>query len=212
MDANLKSGIAYRTALSNFRKEGKALNAISVGIGHFRNYRELRRRDLITPFIKNEKDSLVSDDKVFGHCEEFYQFLQNELIPQIETKYRCNKTRSWVGHSLGGLFAFYVLFKKEPLFVNHVSLSPALWINYGNIYEFEKCYYDFKDKPKARLYLCVGSRETFNKILKGARKMNAHLEARNYQNLTYIYKEFEGETHNSEVPLALRWILPELTK
>lgn len=212
MDANLKSGIALRTALLNFRKEGKALNAISIGIGHFSNYRELRRRDLITPFVKNEKDSLVSDDKVFGHCEEFYQFLQNELIPSIESKYRCKKGRSWVGHSLGGLFAFYALFKKEPLFVNHVSLSPALWINYGNIYEFEKCYYDFKDRPRARLYLCVGSRETLNKIRKGARNMKTHLEARNYRNLSFIYKEFEGETHNSEVPLALNWILPEIAK
>jgi len=210
MDANLKSGKAFRTALQDFRNQGKALNAISIGIGHFGNYRELRRRDLITPFIKNDKDSLVSDDKVFGHCEEFYQFLQNELIPLIESKYRCKKDRSWVGHSLGGLFAFYALFKKEPLFANHISLSPALWINYGNIYEFEKRYYDFKDNPKARLYLCVGSRETLNKIRKGAREMKTHLEKRNYRNLTFIYKEFEGETHNSEVPLALKWILPEI--
>ena len=40
--------------------------------------------------------------------------------------------------------------------------------------------------------------------------MKTHLETRNYPNLTFIYKEFEGETHNSEVPLALNWILPEL--
>ncbi len=212
MDANLKSGKAFRTALSNFRKEGKSLNAISIGIGHFRNYRELRRRDLITPFIKNEKDSLISDDKVFGHCDEFYQFLRDELIPMIEAKYRCNGKRSWVGHSLGGLFAFYALFKKDPVFVNHVSLSPALWINYSNIYEFEKCYFENKDKQKATLYLCAGSKETMNKILNGARKMKTHLDSRAYPNLNFVYKEFEGESHNSEVPLALNWILPEIVR
>lgn len=209
MDANLKSGKAIRQAISDYRKEGAAINAIVVGIGHFENYRALRRRDLITPFIASG-DSLISNEENFGHCEEFYQFLQNELIPHIETNYRCTETRSWIGHSLGGLFAFYCLFKKDQLFYDHVALSPALWINHNNIYEFEKKYYTHSKTLNARLWLCTGTRETLNKILDGGRAMRQLLTERNYSQLDIRYKEFEGETHNSEVPLALEMILAEL--
>jgi uncharacterized protein len=209
MDANLKSGKAIREAILNYRKKGATINAIVVGIGHFGNYRELRRRDLITPFVPSG-DSLVSDEDNFGHCEEFYRFLQQELVPYVEKNYRCTQNRSWLGHSLGGLFAFYCLFKKEHLFRDHVALSPALWINHGNIFQFEKKYYAHSKTLNARLWLCTGTRETMNKILDGGRAMRQHLKDRNYAQLDFRYKEFEGETHNSEVPKALDMILPEL--
>jgi uncharacterized protein len=210
MDANLKSGKAMRQAILTHRQKGAAINAIFVGVGHFSNYRVLRRRDLITPFVAAPNDSLVSDEENFGHCEEFYSFLQQELIPAIEQQYRCNRDRSFVGHSLGGLFAFYCLFKKEHLFRNHVALSPALWINYNNIYSFERKYHSYSHSLDATLYLCTGTKETFNKILRGGRDMKDSLEKRNYANLTFNYKEFEGESHNSEVPKALEMILPKL--
>jgi predicted alpha/beta superfamily hydrolase len=210
MDANLKSGKEIRKAIYSSRQKGKALNAISIGIGHFGNYRELRRRDLITPFVKTAGDSLISDDNNFGHCEEFYRFLQYELIPFVEKQYRCNSTRSWVGHSLGGLFAFYCLFKKQPLFTNYVALSPALWINYSNIYDFEEKYRKQSDTLNATVYLCAGSWERLNKILTSARQMKALLDKRKYTGLHLVYREYEGETHNSEVPVALDEILPVL--
>jgi hypothetical protein len=51
---------------------------VFAGIGHFDNYHVLRRRDFITPFIKNQNDSLISDDKNYGQTENFYLFLKKE--------------------------------------------------------------------------------------------------------------------------------------
>src|SRR4030095_2609697 len=212
MDANLKSGKATRSAILGFRQKHQPINAVFVGIGHFRNYRELRRRDMITPSMPaSSGDSLIADGRYYGHCEEFYRFIQAELIPYIESKYRCKKERSWIGHSLGGLFAFYCLYKKEPIFKNYVALSPALWINESNIYQFEKRYRQQSNRLNHTLYLCVGGEETMNKILTCSRRMRDTLEVRKYEGLNFVYKEFEGETHNSEVPLALEIILPKLT-
>ena len=211
MDANLKSGKATRTAILGFRQNHEAINSIFVGIGHFRNYRELRRRDMITPSVPSASgDSLVADSKYYGHSEEFYRFIQSELIPFIESKYRCKKERSWIGHSLGGLFAFYCLFKKESIFKNYVALSPALWIDESNIYHFEKNYSRYSDSLDHTVYLCVGGNETMNKILNCSRRMRDTLELRQYKGLNFVYKEFEGESHNSEVPVALGMILPKL--
>jgi predicted alpha/beta superfamily hydrolase len=119
-DANLKSGKKLRAAIAAFNKE-QPLKAIFIGVGHFSNYRVLRRRDFITPFIKDSNDSLVSDEKNFGQSENFYLFMKEELIPYVEKNYRITSNRSYIGHSLGGLFAFYCLFRKERLFNNIVS-------------------------------------------------------------------------------------------
>lgn len=210
MGANLKSGKVLRGIISDMNTSAKPIKAVFVGVGHFSNYRELRRRDYITPFVKDAKDSLISDEKNFGQTENYYQFLENELIPHIEKTYRTTRHRSYIGHSLGGLFAYYCLFKKERLFKNYISLSSALWINYYNIFEFEKKYRIDSATLNATLYMCVGGYERLNKILSGGRKMDEYLKQNPYQQLNYSYKEYKGETHNSEVPLALKEILPEL--
>ena len=213
MDANLKSGSVLRALADSLNKSGNPINAILVGVGHFSNYRVLRRRDFITPFIKNEKDSLISDEKNFGQSENFYQFLQNELIPFIEKNYKASEhNRTYIGHSLSGLFAFYCLFKKDRLFTTHISLSPALWINHDNIYEFEKKYRADSTSLSATLYLVVGGKEKLNFILDGGRNMNRFLSGHPYSNLNFTYKELQGETHNSEVPIALEMLLPTLNK
>jgi predicted alpha/beta superfamily hydrolase len=209
-DANLKSGIKLRTIIDEFNKKRQPVSAVFVGVGHFGNYQVLRRRDFITAFIKDQNDSLISDDKNYGQTENFYLFLKKELIPYIEKKYKVNSNRTLIGHSLGGLFSFYCLFRKERLFTNFVSLSPALWINHENLYAFEKKYRQDSVSLHANLYLCVGGAEKFNYILSGAQKMKTHLEKNPFQDLHFEYHEFAGETHNSEVPLALGIILPKL--
>jgi predicted alpha/beta superfamily hydrolase len=210
MDANLKSGNVMRNIIDEHNKQGEAINAVFVGIGHRGNYHSLRRRDFITPFIKNEKDSLISNDKVYGQAENFYLFLQKELIPYIEKNYKVNSNRTLAGHSLGGLFTFYCLFKKERLFTNFIALSPALWINHENIYACEKNYRQDSASLVANLYVCAGGAEKFNYILSGARKMKAYLEKNSFRDLHFEYYEFAGETHNSEVPVALNRILTRL--
>ena len=210
LDANLKSGNKLRSIIDEFNKKEQPVNAVFVGVGHFGNYHVLRRRDFITPIINDNNDSLVSDDKNYGQADNFYSFLKKELIPYVEKNYKTSSNRGLIGHSLGGLFTFYCLFRKERLFTNYISLSPALWINHENIYSFEKKYREDSASLHANLYLCAGGAEKFNYILSGAQKMKANLEERPFEGLHFEYEEFAGETHNSEVPLSLNKILPGL--
>jgi uncharacterized protein len=210
LDANLKSGNAMRKILDEKQKMGDPLNAIAIGIGHIGNYRVLRRRDFITPFIKSG-DSLISNEPNFGHSEAFYQFLQQELMPSIENSYRTSiSNRSLIGHSFGGLFACYALFKKERLFSNYVMLSPSLWVNYDNIYEFEKQYRKNSDSLQAKVYMFAGSKETINKVLPACKKMNDFLMQHPYHGLQFDFKELNNEDHNSHVYNSIKTILSEL--
>jgi hypothetical protein len=208
MDANLKSGKKLRSIANEFANNHQPINAVFVGVGHTGPYRTLRRRDFISPSITDS--FLTSIDKNYGHSDNFYEFLKNELIPFVEKNYKVNQNRSLIGHSLGGLFSVYSLFKKDRLFTNYVALSPSLWVNGRRIYEFEKQYRKESTSLHANLYLCSGTKETLNYILNGNRDMKSYLEGQQYTGLNLYYYEFEGETHNSEVSVALKTILPKL--
>ncbi|HET9826072.1 MAG TPA: alpha/beta hydrolase-fold protein [Chitinophagaceae bacterium] len=210
LDANLRSGNKMRTIIDEFNNKKHPLDAVFVGVGHFGNEHALRRRDFITPFKKNKCDSLISDDPNYGQAENFYRFIENELIPYVDQHYRVTARRSLVGHSLGGLFTFYCLFKKDRLFTNFIALSPSFWINSENIYEFEKRYRADSTRLHANVCMCVGGAERFNFILNGTRRMKTHLEKYPLEGLHLEYDEFPGQTHNSEVAIALNQVLPTL--
>lgn len=202
-DANLKSGKELREQVEPNEKLGKT---IFVGIGHIGNYHVLRRRDFILPFI-NKNDTVPKSDD-YGHVKDFYNFLTKELSASIESSYHCSNKRTILGHSLGGLFAFYCLFQNEEFFTNYIALSPALWIDDYSIYDFNKISTGLSHKTY--LYFSAGSQETLNKILAGTNKMDEFLKIKSYSNLSYEYEVHKGKTHNSQVPESLKHILDKL--
>lgn len=206
-DANIKSGKKIREML-NSGKYNKIANAtIFVGIGHIGNYRKLRRRDLVIPSISNGDTSGVSGD--FGQAEHFYRFIDEELIPVINKKFRTNKANnSIIGHSFGGLFVFYCLFKNENVFRHYYALSPSLWINKYGIYQFNKLAEESSSAAHT-LYFSVGGLEVINFIKPGADKMKSFLDSKHYKNLQYQYQVHEGESHNSQVEKSLDRIFSE---
>lgn len=111
---------------------------------------------------------------------------------------------SILGHSLGGLFTFYCLFKKEGYFKNYYALSPALWIDKYSIYRFNQLG---GAMPQRNLYFSAGSQETLNHIKNGTAAMEAFLQQQQYASLRFTYTVHEGQMHNSQVALSLHDIL-----
>lgn len=75
----------------------------------------------------------VSNDalKVSGGGESLLQFIENELIAQIESDYRALPYRILAGHSLGGLISVYTYLNYSDLFNAFISIDPALnWDNH----------------------------------------------------------------------------------
>jgi predicted alpha/beta superfamily hydrolase len=200
-DASLKSGKKLRELLENDSVSRKT-KRLFVGIGHIGNYHQLRRRDFILPFIQN--DDTIPRSEEYGQVVRFYQFLQSELIPYIESKYQSTGKRALVGHSLGGLFAVYCLFRNEGLFDRYFALSPALWIDKYQIYSFNH----LGENPvnNSSLFLSAGSKEDFNHILKGVKELNDFLKSKNYPGLIFQYHIYRG-THNGYISKSLAMIL-----
>jgi predicted alpha/beta superfamily hydrolase len=139
LDANINSGNDLLNLLKEPSNKSITDSTIFIGIGHKGNFHVLRRRDFLPPILKNEV-AQKNSDKNYGHADLFYSFLQTELIPLIESNYAVTSHRSIIGHSFGGLFVYYCLLKPERLFEQHFALSPSLWVDSGNIFNYEKQY------------------------------------------------------------------------
>jgi predicted alpha/beta superfamily hydrolase len=60
-------------------------------------------------------------------ADVFHRFLQEDLLPWVEGHYRTEPFRLLIGHSRGGLFAFYSLLNWPETFDAYLALSPAIW-------------------------------------------------------------------------------------
>ncbi len=96
---------------------GRMPEAIVVAI-HNTN----RRRDLTPPFI-------TLPDVPAGGAEAFLSFIEKELIPIIEGRYRTQPLRILIGHSHGGLFNSYALIARPSLFRWHLALDAPVHLN-----------------------------------------------------------------------------------
>ena len=104
---------------NNFSWINRVPKSIVVGIATVD-----RRRDFTYP------TTIEKDKKRFpttGHSDKFIAFIEKELQPFIEKKYKANTSRTIIGQSLGGLLATEILLKNPTLFNKYIIISPSLW-------------------------------------------------------------------------------------
>jgi predicted alpha/beta superfamily hydrolase len=87
-----------------------------------------RTRDM-TPSHSDEKnpDGTVHADPTSGGADHFIDFIQNELMPEIEHRYRVAPYKVFVGHSFGALLAVHILITRPDMFQAYIAASPSLW-------------------------------------------------------------------------------------
>lgn len=62
-----------------------------------------------------------------GRGEQFLDYVEKELIPHVDARYRSAPYRIFVGHSVGGLAVVHTLVHRPQLFNSYISLEGALW-------------------------------------------------------------------------------------
>ncbi len=112
-----------------------------------------RRRDFTYP-------TTIEEDKkrypTTGQSEKFINFIQKELQPYIEKKYKTIPSRTIIGQSLGGLLATEILLKKPGLFNQYIIISPSIWWDNGSILKLTSSIFAENFKPKTIIYIGVG--------------------------------------------------------
>ena len=85
---------------------------------------ENRARDYTPPYIRADANE---NNGPSGEANRFLQFIETELIPYVEQRYRTTSTRMLAGNSRGALFVMYSLLERPDLFNARFAYSPALW-------------------------------------------------------------------------------------
>jgi predicted alpha/beta superfamily hydrolase len=166
-------------------------NCIIIAISHMGSWHDKRSRDFIPSDIsKNEEPD-------FGKADLFYLFMQKELIPSIEKKLPNRKQRAFIGHSFGGLFCLYTLFKEDKLFDRHFAISPSAWANYYELDKIEEAYFAKHKSLRASVNIYAGGLEFLNKVLASSRAFYKTLQERKYVGLAISKEEIGGANHYS---------------
>jgi uncharacterized protein len=96
---------------------------IVVGIANTDRVRDLTPRHAGNP----RADGTVEPLPTSGGADKFLDFIQTELVPEIEKRYATEPYRIFAGHSLGGLLAIHALINRPELFNACIAASPSLW-------------------------------------------------------------------------------------
>jgi predicted alpha/beta superfamily hydrolase len=92
-----------------------------------------------------------------GGADNFLKFIETEVIPEIEKRYRVQPYRVLAGHSFGGLFAVHALITRPELFNSYVAVSPSLqWSDDATLKRAEE-FFKTRKELHATLFTSLGN-------------------------------------------------------
>ena len=176
---------------------------VGISFSHGENGQFSRVRDL-TP----ERDSSWKNYET-GGAPKYLEFIEREVFPFIEGKYRADKSnRILSGHSLGGSFGAWVLITKPSLFRGYILTSPSLWYKDDLIFDLEEKFAKNNKSLNKIVYIATGAMETpehgmRNDMVDGHVRFVKRLRSRKYGGLDISDEIVEGTDHNSTYPVGL---------
>ncbi|MCH7658980.1 MAG: hypothetical protein IIB05_11770 [Bacteroidetes bacterium] len=181
------SDILFLTACQNaysLRRSKVDIIVIGISYGSEEKWGELRGRDF-SPY--------PNDDYIIG-AEHFLAFIRDELIPEVESKFRIDKSdRTLFGFSAGSRFALYVLFNHPELFKNYLVLGTPLANRNLWAFRMEEEYYQKRKDLPARLYLATGEYDGLYQLLPEFAQI---LEKRKYKKFQFRWETLKEKKHD----------------
>jgi len=142
-----------------------------------------------------------------GGAENYYRFLKNELIPELESRYSIDtsNTKALIGHSFGGLFTHYAMFQDrvDNPFDKFISVGCSFWFDSGIIFKYEDDYSKNHNNLDATFFSGMGSLEG-GVNLASVEEMNTRLENRQYSNLNIHTSIINKQGHSGSANIGFK--------
>lgn len=158
-----------------------------------------RRRDFTYPTtVENDKTRFPTT----GHSDHFIAFIEKELQPFIDKKYKTNESKMIIGQSLGGLLETEILLKKPSLFNKYVIVSPSLWWDNGSLLNLDSEILKENFSQKTEIYIAVGKEGLTPTEIPRVMEVDANLLAEKVKlskskNLKVYFDYFPEENHGT---------------
>lgn len=156
-----------------------------------------------------------------GKSANFISFIETELQPFIEKKYKTNNSKTIIGQSLGGLLATEIVLKKPTLFNKYIIISPSLWWNNGSLLKEESEIYQENFKDKIDIYIGVGKEGLTPSKIPHVMEVDANLLAEKLKStksknvkvsFDYLPQEDHATITHQAIFNAMRILYPETEK
>ncbi|MFL5358626.1 alpha/beta fold hydrolase [Archangium sp.] len=162
----------------------------------------VRTRDLTPPAHGNfpvpgdtSGRSIAQSFPTAGGADRFLRFLEEELAPYIEARYRTRPYRVLVGHSFGGLFALHALMNRPESFNAYIAISPSLWWNEGELVRGAVKSLERLPAQERFLYMSMGNEG--DGMLNPIQQLARTLEQTHPERLAWRYSFLENDHHGS---------------
>lgn len=145
----------------------------------------------------------ISGQPETGGAASFLQFIEQEVIPLVEQKYRVQPYRVITGHSMSGLFVAYAFAAKPQLFNAYFAGSPGLTLPWDNGFVPALARETLKNTKELNrtLVFTLGDEPNFETGFFGFRKL---LDSLHIKGLEYEFLQVAGENHWSTVSIAFQ--------
>ena len=155
---------------------------------------------------RSEDCNISSDYSLSKSATQFYEFIENELIPFMTENYRSLNFRVAVGHGETANFMNYFLFTNRPVFNAFVALSPSMT---AGMEENLTRRLGHENDSNTFYYLSTAALD-IKRNKKKITELNTKLSALENTNLLYAFDNFENANHYSlaaqSIPKALESI------
>jgi len=186
--------IAGLVQFNSFPWVNRMPKSIVVGIANVD-----RRRDFTYP------TTVAADKKQYpttGRSENFIAFIEKELQPYIESKYKTSALKTIIGESLGGLLATEILLKKPELFNKYIIVSPSIWWDNGSLLNQSSRLLEYNFTRQTDIYIGVGKEGLAPTVTPHVAEVDANLladkiKATKSKNVTVYFDYLPLEDHGT---------------
>ena len=168
---------------------------VSVGNGTMRPFllvgieNTQRRRDMTGP-TENADDRKIAPR--VGGSALFRDFIRNELMPLIKSRYRTTQETAIVGESLAGLFVVETFLKEPAMFDTYIAFDPSLWWNNGKLVSDAPSLLKGRKLKGKSLYIASSSNAGLTDL---AARLDTTLKSGTATGLDSHYTMLPAETH-----------------
>ncbi|WP_020532582.1 alpha/beta hydrolase-fold protein [Flexithrix dorotheae] len=141
-----------------------------------------------------------------NHQEEFVNFLELELLPLIEKKYRINNFKTFIGFSPSSVIGLYTLLDKPNLFQAYICFAAANIIGDGynkdeRLIEELDTLYANSEIRQSYLYVVSGSKDAESQpyIYSNIKDFNDQLSKYNSNSIYAKAEIIHGEGHTDVI-------------
>jgi uncharacterized protein len=134
-----------------------------------------------------------------GGGERFLDFIQQELIPAIDARYRTVPTRLYAGHSFGALLGVHALLTRPGLFRAVVAASPALVWDDGLMAREARALQGAEASTPRALFVALGGREASPVVLEDYQDFSKAMHGVPWARFDWSWQVLPDEDHGSVV-------------